>query len=158
METEKHHERQVLKLTINHKEFEWKEQYITGWEIRKLGNIPPDDDLFLAIKKPFEDELIKDDTRVDLARPGIEHFYSKPKHHHFTIIVNGEPHHVKNDEVTYNEVVTMAFPDYPQHPERTYSVKYKKGPSSNPEGILAPSGKVKIKNDMVFTAKHTGQS
>ena len=38
-----------------------------------------------------------------------------------TTIVNGTPHEVEKDEITYTEVVTLAFPDFPQHPERTAS-------------------------------------
>ena len=44
-----------------------------------------------------------------------------------TIIVNGTPFQVEKELITYDEVVTLAFLDYPQHPERTYSVTYKRG-------------------------------
>lgn len=74
------------------------------------------------------------------------------------IIVNGEPHEVEKDDITYNEVVTLAFPDFPQHPERTYSVTYEKGQGSKPTGILSPGGTVKVKEGMRFKVKHTGQS
>ncbi|WP_246679088.1 MULTISPECIES: multiubiquitin domain-containing protein [unclassified Mesorhizobium] len=34
-----------------------------------------------------------------------------------TIIVDGSPYEVpKKDTITYAEVVTLAYPDYPQHP------------------------------------------
>ncbi len=75
-----------------------------------------------------------------------------------TIIINGTPHEVEKDELTYNEVVTLAFPDFPQHPERTYSVTYQRGHGSKPEGILSPGGSVKVKEGMIFYVKHTGQS
>jgi hypothetical protein len=75
-----------------------------------------------------------------------------------TIIVNGTPHEVEKDEMTYNEIVTLAFPDYPQHPERTYSVTYERGHGNKPEGILSPGGMVKVKEGMIFYVKHTGQS
>lgn len=65
----------VLHLFIEGKQYEWHQQYITGAEIRKLGKVPPDSKILLAIKRPWEDEIIEDDTKVDLARPGIEHFY-----------------------------------------------------------------------------------
>ncbi|MEK6782186.1 MAG: multiubiquitin domain-containing protein [Bacteroidota bacterium] len=74
------------------------------------------------------------------------------------IIVNGTPHEVEKDELTYDEVVTLAFPDFPQHPERTYSVTYQRGHSHKPEGILSPGGSVKFKEGMIFYVKHTGQS
>ncbi|WP_373524266.1 multiubiquitin domain-containing protein, partial [Aquiflexum sp.] len=61
-------------------------------------------------------------------------------------------------EITYAEVVTFAFPDFPQHPERTYSVKYRRGHGNKPEGILSPGGTVKIKDEMIFYVSPTGQS
>lgn len=67
--------KQKLELTIEHKPYQWSEQYITGAEIRRLGKIPDDCQIFLTIKGPHEDELIHDGDKVNLARPGIEHFY-----------------------------------------------------------------------------------
>jgi hypothetical protein len=75
-----------------------------------------------------------------------------------TIIVNGTSHEVEKDEITYDEVVTLAFPDYPQHPEINYSVTYKRGIGEKPEGILSPGGKVKVKDQMIFRVSPTGQS
>ena len=64
-----------LRFTIDGKPFEWKEQYITGAQIRQLGQIKPDFEIYLEIHGPWQDELIKDTDRVDLARPGVENFY-----------------------------------------------------------------------------------
>lgn len=75
-----------------------------------------------------------------------------------TIIVNGTPHEEEKNEITYDEVVTLAFQDYPQHPERTYSVTYERGQGNKPTGILSPGGKVRTKEGMIFKVKHTGQS
>ena len=76
-----------------------------------------------------------------------------------TIIVDGTPHELpKKDRVSYAEVVTLAYPDYPQHQEITYSVTYSKGPRENPEGILSRDGSVKIKEGMAFSVNRTGQS
>ena len=75
-----------------------------------------------------------------------------------TIIVNGSLEQVKKEEMTYEEIVTIAFSDFPQHPERNYSVKYTKGHGNKPEGILSPGGKIKVKDGMEFTVTPTGQS
>lgn len=73
-----------------------------------------------------------------------------------TIIVDGTPHEVpKNEKITYAEVVTLAYPDYPQYPEVTYSVTYTKG---HHEGILPPGGSVEVKDGMEFRVNRTGQS
>lgn len=75
-----------------------------------------------------------------------------------TIIVEGTPHEWQKDEITYAEVVTLEVPDYAQHPEITYSVKYKRGHGNKPEGILSPGGSVKVKEGMIFSVSETGQS
>lgn len=67
----------ILHLTINDSKYNWDKQYITGTEIREIAKIQDDESLFLAIERPWEDELISNETKVDLARPGIEHFFSK---------------------------------------------------------------------------------
>ena len=95
----------VLPLTINNNRFEWKLEYITGLEIRKLGNIPNDHEIFLSIKKPWEDEPIFDDTKVNLARPEIEHFYSKDKHSKIVIIVNGREKPWTEKVISFEQVV-----------------------------------------------------
>jgi hypothetical protein len=76
-----------------------------------------------------------------------------------TIVVDGTPHQVpKKENIAYAEVVTLAYPDYPSHPEITYSVTYTRGQGEKPEGILPPGGSVKVKEGMSFSVNRTGQS
>ena len=75
-----------------------------------------------------------------------------------TIVVEGTQHEWPKGEISYAEVVTLEFPDYPQHPEITYSVTYKRGHGNKPEGVLAPGGVVKVKDGMIFNVSKTGQS
>ena len=75
-----------------------------------------------------------------------------------TIIVEGTPHEWPKGDISYSEVVTLEVPDYPQHPDITYSVTYKRGQGNKPEGILAPGASVKVKEGMVFNVSDAGQS
>jgi hypothetical protein len=75
-----------------------------------------------------------------------------------TIIVNGTAHEWSKGKITYAQLVTLDVPDYPQHPEINYSVKYTKGHNDKPEGILAPGASVEVKEGMVFNVSPTGQS
>ena len=75
-----------------------------------------------------------------------------------TIIVEGTEHKWPKGEISYAEVVTLEVPDYPQHPEITYSVTYKRGQGNKPEGTLAPGASVKVKEGMIFNVSETGQS
>lgn len=76
-----------------------------------------------------------------------------------TIFVEGTAHTwPKDDKISYVQVVTLEVPDYAQHPEITYSVKYRNGPGHKPEGVLPPGGSTKVKEGMVFNVSETGQS
>jgi hypothetical protein len=75
-----------------------------------------------------------------------------------TIIVNGTQHPWSEDTISYAQVVTLEVPDYAQHPEIIYSVKYTHGEGNKPDGILAPGASVKVKDEMVFRVDETGQS
>lgn len=99
-----------LKLTINGKHYEHHAQFISGAEVRNLGQIPKEDEIFLGIKRPWEDELIQDDAKVDLARPGIEHFFSKKHgHHHLVEIhVNNVPYSISRGKHTVADIKKLA--------------------------------------------------
>jgi hypothetical protein len=75
-----------------------------------------------------------------------------------TIVVEGTEHEWPKNDISYAEVVTLEVPDYAQHPEITYSVRYKRGQGNKPEGTLAPGASVKVKEGMIFNVSETGQS
>ena len=79
-------------------------------------------------------------------------------HKTVTIIVEGTPHEWPEEYITYAQVVTLEVPDYPQHPEITYAVKYKDGPRDKPEGTLSRGGSVKVREEMIFSVSPTGKS
>lgn len=74
-----------------------------------------------------------------------------------TIIVDGQPHEVEKDEISFAEVVTLAYPDYPQNPQITYSVTYERGHGGK-QGILVAGQSVKVKEGMKFDVSRTGES
>ncbi len=73
------------------------------------------------------------------------------------IVVEAVEHQWPKGEITYSEVVTLEDPDYPQHPERVYSVTYERA-HGNKTGVLPAGGSVKVKEGMVFYVKDTGES
>lgn len=66
-----------LKFIIEGEEFETVKQYLTGAELKELGNIPLDVNLYLKVQKTYEDELIENDKVVNIARLEIEKFFVK---------------------------------------------------------------------------------
>lgn len=74
------------------------------------------------------------------------------------IFVNAIPHRWPKGMISYAQVVTLDVPDYPQHPEITYSVTYSRGHGGKPEGVLNVGESVKVKEGMRFRVSPTGQS
>ncbi|MGC4101105.1 multiubiquitin domain-containing protein [Ferruginibacter sp.] len=92
----------TFKLTIDGKDYKWT-KFITGKELRKLGDIPPDSLVFLKVQG--KDEEIADNEKVDLARIGIEHFYSKHKQPKLVEIkINNKGYEVKPGIYTVAEL------------------------------------------------------
>ena len=130
----------------------------TGEALYKLGNVGPGLVLYREVTGDREDRAIPEGPETVHLKDD-EHFHSGPPvKKEITIIVNGTPHEWLLGEITYAQVVTLDVPDYPQHPEITYSVKYKDGPSHKPEGTLSPGGSVRVKDGMIFSVSPTGQS
>lgn len=73
-----------------------------------------------------------------------------------TIVVEGTEHEWPKEEISYEEVVKLEVANY--NPSVTYTVKYRRGHSNKPEGILAPGATVKVKDGMIFNVAETGQS
>lgn len=156
-ELENKHRNPDLPFIINGKEYKWEHRYITGAEIKKLGEIPEEDELFLKIKEPYDEKIIKDHEKIDLALPGLDHFFSKKPV--ITIIVNANPEQWHEKMISYDQVVKFAFPDYnPNNPNIVYTVKYLRGPDKNPEGSMAKGDSVYVKNKMIFNVSKTDKS
>ncbi|HEU5051542.1 MAG TPA: multiubiquitin domain-containing protein [Hanamia sp.] len=155
---QEHPGKKELQFSINETEYKWEKQYITGREIRLLGNIPVDADIFLRIKKPWTDEEIEDGTRVDLARPERENFYSKPKAKEVFIIVKGKSCKWDLPQICFADVIKLAFGQYVDSPTMIYTVGYEDGPKENREGTMVKGECVFVKNKMIFHATATDKS
>ncbi len=76
-----------------------------------------------------------------------------------TIYVNTRPHEWdKKDDISFQEVVTLAFGTYVDDPRVIYTIKYFKGSDSHKEGTLHRGESVKIKNGMIFDVTQTNKS
>ncbi len=129
----------------------------TGEALFKLGKVEAGMRLYREVLGDREDPGIENGPEVVQLKED-EHFHSgKPRG--VTIIVEGTRHPWDKPVISYVEVVTLFDQTYPQHPETTYSVKYRNGPSQNPEGIMSSGSKpVKVKEGMIFNVSRTGES
>ena len=125
----------------------------TGETLRGLLNISQRAELLRDNESPKDDPIDNDD-RVEFSDGPVFTIVRKG----LTIIVEATPHQWLKPTISYMEVVTLFDPSYPQHPDITYSVTFKRGPGVRPEGILVPGASVKVKDCMVFNVSPTGQS
>jgi hypothetical protein len=75
-----------------------------------------------------------------------------------TIVVNGTQKTVQKDDITYDEVVKLAFETPPYGENTLFSVTYRRGHGNKPEGILAEGESVKVKEGMIFDVTATDKS
>jgi hypothetical protein len=75
-----------------------------------------------------------------------------------TIIVNGRAHELPKEEMSFAEIVDIAFPDQVQGGNIVFTVTYTRGRGDKPEGELVEGGSVKVKDKMVFNVVRTDKS
>jgi hypothetical protein len=75
-----------------------------------------------------------------------------------TVIVNGRPKEVAKDDMTYEEIVDLAFPGTPGNENIIYTVTYSKGHGNKPEANMVAGDSVKVKDGMVFNVSRTDKS
>ncbi|UZR31029.1 multiubiquitin domain-containing protein [Methylococcus mesophilus] len=135
---------------------EWGGTYISGSTLKSLAGVEPmTHDVWLEVPHG-EDRLIDDAELFDLSAPGVEKFITGIKT--ITIIVNGRPRQVHKVELSFLEVVRLAFPDAVINETTAYTVTFKRGPADRPEGSLVEGESVRLKNGMVFNVTATDKS
>jgi hypothetical protein len=76
-----------------------------------------------------------------------------------TIIVNGRPKTwPKNEDITFEQVVALAFPNPPSGDGVQFTVQYTRGHGNKPAGTLVEGQSVKVKDGMEFDVTQTNRS
>ncbi|MFE5896123.1 multiubiquitin domain-containing protein [Streptomyces sp. NPDC056488] len=75
-----------------------------------------------------------------------------------TIIVNARPHTWEAKEITYEQVVNLAYPGQPPNEQDTYTVRYSRGHDGHGTGSLTAGHSVRVKKEMVFDVYRTSRS
>lgn len=75
-----------------------------------------------------------------------------------TIIVNARPFTVTAKELSFDDIVGLAFDNSQRGPQIVFTVAYRKGDEKKPKGTLVEGQTVKIKNGMIFDVTRTDKS
>jgi len=76
----------------------------------------------------------------------------------FTIIVNGREKVVTYREISFIQVVELAFNTSVINDITIYTVTYKRGEGKKTEGTMVNGDTVKVKNGMIFNVTATNKS
>ena len=74
------------------------------------------------------------------------------------IIVNARSRTVSTKELTFEQVVSLAYPNPPTGDGVIITVSYKRGEGNKPDGTLVEGDTVKVKKGMIFDVTPTSRS
>ncbi|MCE9567298.1 MAG: multiubiquitin domain-containing protein [Planctomycetes bacterium] len=144
-----------FRLTLNDHELRWGKPAISGATLRTLAKAADDQVVYLEVRGG-EDRLVEPGELIDLTKPGVERFFTAPRPT-FEIIVNARQKTVAGPEVTFSQIVQLAFPG-PHEPNVVFSMSFRHAASKPPAGELGAGGVVKVKKGTVFNVTRTTQS
>lgn len=75
-----------------------------------------------------------------------------------TIIVNTRKREVEGKEVSFEQIVKLAFETPPSGENIEITVAYRKGPSGNQSGTMHPGERIKVTEGMIFDVTATDKS
>jgi hypothetical protein len=75
-----------------------------------------------------------------------------------TIVINARERTVTDDELTFEQLVALAFPSAPTGENVLFTISYRRGRGDKPEGSLLAGGTVKVKDGTVFVVSATDKS
>ncbi len=146
----------VNTLTVNERGWEWGADEIAETDVRRIGHIPEDHELFLDSD---QDAVIAHGAAIPLAGHGVERIRSrKKKPPLITILVNARPREVEPGPISFEHLIALAFAEPPTGPQVSFTVSYRKGPADRPEGSLIPGQSVTVVQGMTFNVTATDKS
>jgi len=74
------------------------------------------------------------------------------------IIVNGRQKTVTSKELSFDEIVALAFDNPPTGDNTIFTVTYRRGEGNKPEGTLVKGETVRVKDGMIFNVTATNRS
>ena len=76
----------------------------------------------------------------------------------YNIVVNGKAKKVDHAVLTFDEVVTLAYPTPPGSADLVYTVTFHNADQEPKNGDLVPTQSVSVRNGTSFTVKHAVRS
>ncbi len=152
---ENHEQKHNVKIFIDQNRYD-SPNPTTGAALYVLGQVPPGLELYREVSGDRKDPPIENGPETINLKED-EHFHSGSPEE-VTIIVNGRKRVVATKELSFDQIVALAFNPVPTGENILFTISYENGPHANPEGSLMEGGTVKVKNGMIFNVTATDKS
>ena len=146
----------LFRALLNEREIVWGEEKISALELRSIGEIPDDEDLYFDSRG---DRVIEDDELLSLKPKDVERFRSgDPVDRTVNVVLNGELITVEKGRLSFSDLAKLAFPNLFGRDLICFTVSFSRGPKRRREGVLLEGGKVRVVEGMVFNVSATDKS
>lgn len=75
-----------------------------------------------------------------------------------SVFINGQRHMLEKIEISYEDIVTLAFGHYENNPNVVYTIIYLKGNNDKPKGEIVKGETIKLKDQMIINVTRTDRS
>ncbi|GAB4159360.1 MAG: hypothetical protein Tsb0033_13790 [Winogradskyella sp.] len=147
-----------LKIRVDDKQYEVEECFMTPLEIMDLAGINPDRFYLKEIRKGNVEVSYKDDVEHKIAITKASCFVSCEREEIKCVIVNAREKAWSNEKISFDDVVKLAYGEVSTNPNVIYTINYKRGVPSKPEGSMVKGEVIYVKNKMIFNVTQTNRS
>lgn len=132
---------------------------ISEQQLRRLPTPPvSDDDAIWRDIPDANDRRLAHGEMLEIS--GGERFFSAPKRHPhpLTIIVNTRSKQVEQRELSFQDLVVLAFDNPPTGENVLFTITYSKTVAPNPKGSLPVGGVLTVKEGTIVSVEHSDKS
>ena len=87
-----------------------------------------------------------------------ENQLDRPNNKMFLITVNGRQRQVERDELSFDELVDLAFDDPARGPQIVFTITFREAGGRIPEGELDEGQRLKVRDGTIINVTRTDQS
>lgn len=148
----------TLKIKVDNKQYEVEECFMNPLEIMEEAGINPDRFYLKEIRKGDVEVSFKDDVEHRLAITKTSCFVSCQREEIECVIVNAREKAWRNEEISFNDIIKLAYSEVSTNSNVIYTINYKRGVPSKPEGSMVKGEVIYVKNKMIFNVTQTNKS
>ncbi len=147
-----------LFIKVDEKQFEVQDCFMTPNEIMRAAGINTDHSYLNEIRHNDIEVTYQDDVEHKVAITRKSCFVSYAVDPVECVIVNARDKVWNKNEIYFEDIVKLQYGTISNDPNVIYTVTYKRGVPSKPEGSMVRGEVIYVKNKMIFNVTQTNRS